>query len=218
MPTYPHGPRILKGAIVVISGGQPQPRTIALQYNPETVTRSLQPQVEGGDQGARSQAVRYIGAPIETYELEVSIDAVDALEQGESAAIQVGIYPQLALLELLVYPGSQQVLQNDALLATGALEIAPIVAPLTLFVWGPNRVLPIALTGLSVREELFDTNLNPIRATLTLNMRALSYSDLAPGTQGYHLFMAYQQAKEAMAAQGPVASSALTGVVPSRFF
>lgn len=218
MPTYPHGPRILKGAIVVISDAQPQPQMIALQYNPETVTRSLQPQVEGGDQGARSQIVRYIGAPVETIELEVSLDAVDALEQGESTAIQAGIYPQLALLELLIYPGSQQVLQNDALLATGVLEVAPMVAPLTLFVWGPNRVLPVALTSLSVREELFDTNLNPIRATLTLSMRALSYSDLAPGTRGYHLFLAYQQAKESMAAQGPIASNTLTGVMSRRFF
>jgi hypothetical protein len=218
MPTYPHGPRILKGAIVVISKSNPLPQTIALQYNPEMVTRSLQPQMEGGEQGARSQVVRYIGAPVETIELEVSLDAVDALEQGENTAIQAGIYPQLALLELLVYPGSQQVLQNDALLATGMLEIAPIVAPLTLFVWGPNRVLPIALTSLSIKEELFDTNLNPIRATLTLSMRALSYSDLAPGTQGYNLFLAYQQAKESMAAQGPVASSTLTGVTAGRFF
>lgn len=217
MPTYPHGPRILKGAIVVISETNPLPQTIALQYNPETVTRSLQPQVEGGDQGSRSQVVRYIGAPIETLELEVSLDAVDALEQGDNTAAQAGVYPQLALLELLVYPGSQQVLQNDALLATGILEIAPLVAPLTLFVWGPNRVLPVSLTSLSIKEELFDTNLNPIRATLTLNMRALSYSDLAPGTRGYNLFLAYQQAKESMAAQGPVASSTLTGVLPGRF-
>lgn len=218
MPTYPHGPRILKGALVVIDEANPLPQTIALQYNPETVIRSLQPQVGGGEQGARSQLVRYIGAPVETLELEVSLDAVDSLEQGDSTAIQAGIYPQLALLELLVYPRSQQVVQNSALLAAGMLEIAPVVAPLTLFVWGPNRVLPIALTSLSIREELFDTNLNPIRATLTLSMRALSYSDLAPGTRGYNLFLAYQQAKESMAAQGPLASSSLTGVASNRFF
>ena len=80
MPTYAHGPRILKGAIVAISETNPQPQTIAFLYNPETVKRSLQPQTAGGDQGERSQAVRYIGAPIETIELEVYIDAIDALE------------------------------------------------------------------------------------------------------------------------------------------
>lgn len=218
MPTYPYGPRILKGAIVIISETNPLPQTIALQYNPETVTRSLQPQVEGGEQGARSQAVRYIGAPLETFALEVSLDAMDALEQGDSTAIQAGIYPQLAQLELLAYPGSQQIVQNDALLASGTLEIAPLVAPLTLFVWGPNRVLPVSFTSLSISEELFDAHLNPLRATLTLSMRALSYSDLAPGTRGYHLFLAYQQSKESMAAQGHIGSSALTGVASNRFF
>lgn len=218
MPTYPHGPRILKGALVIISETNPQQQTIVLQYNPETVTRSLQPQVEGGEQGTRSQMVRYIGAPVETIELEVFLDATDALEQGNTTVIGTGIYPQLALLELLVYPGSQQVRQNDALLATGTLEIAPLVAPLTLFVWGPHRVLPVALTSLSIREELFDTNLNPLRATITLSMRALSYSDLAPGTRGYNLFLAYQQSKEALAAQNPTGTLASTGVAPSRFF
>jgi Contractile injection system tube protein len=218
MPTYPHGPKILKGAIVALSDTNPQPQTIAFQYNPETVKRSLQPQTVGGDQGERSQVVRYTGAPVETIELEVYIDAVDALEQGDSNAASAGIHPQLALLEMLAYPSSQQVIQNDNLLAMGMLEIAPLVAPLTLFVWGPNRVLPVRLTSLSISEELFDTNLNPIRATLSLSIRALSYSDLARDTRGYNLFLAYQQAKESMAAQGPQGSSAITGVDVSRFF
>ena len=216
MPTYPHGPRIFKGAIVAISETNPQPQTIAFLYNPETVKRSLQPQTSGGDQGERSQAVRYIGAPVETIELEIYIDAIDALEQAESIAVNAGIYPQLSLLELLAYPASQQVVQNDALLATGTLEIAPLVAPLTLFVWGPNRVLPVQISSLSISEELFDTNLNPIRATLSLSLRALSYSDLAPGTRGYNLFVAYQQTKELMATRGPL-NSGNTGVQSSRF-
>src|SRR5229473_3358064 len=108
MPTYPYGPRILKGALVVMSETNPMPQTIAFQYNPETLKRSLQPQVAGGEQGERSTVVRYIGAPTETIDLEVLLDAMDALEQGESAALNAGIYPQLALLELLAYPSSQQ--------------------------------------------------------------------------------------------------------------
>ena len=216
MPTYPHGPRILKGAIVTVSQTNPQPQTIAFLYNPEAVKRTLQPQISGGDQGERSQAMRYIGAPVETIELEIYIDAIDALEQGDSTAANAGIYPQLALLELLAYPSSQQVIQNDALLAIGTLEIAPLVAPLALFVWGPNRVLPVRITSLSISEEMFDSNLNPIRATLSLSLRALSYSDLAPGTKGYNLFLAYQQAKESMAVQG-LTNSGNTGVQSSRF-
>ena len=53
------------------------------------------------------------------------------------------------------------------------------MAPLTLFVWGPQRVLPVRLTELSVTEEAFDPQLNPIRAKVSLGLRVLTYNDLA---------------------------------------
>ena len=218
MPTYPHGPRLLKGAIVTIRELIPAPTLIAFQYNPEAVKRSLQPQMAGGEEGQRSQSVRYTGAPVETIELEVFIEATDQLEAGYPLATNVGIYPQLSLLETLVYPASQDVITNDALLALGTLEVAPLAAPLTLFVWGPNRVLPMRLNSLSISEELFDTNLNPIRATVSLSMRALSYSDLALTSKGYSLFLAYQMAKESMAALGLTNSTgSAIGVSNARF-
>ncbi|UCH58798.1 MAG: hypothetical protein JSV61_11335 [Anaerolineales bacterium] len=199
MSTYAHGPRLVKGAIIVIDPVSQQRQNIAFQYNPDTLKRSLQPQVLGGEQGQASQAVRFTGAPVETINLDVIIDATDQLEQGQTQAAQTGIYPQLATLELLLYPGSRQVTQNNSLLDQGTLEIGPYVAPLTLFSWGSNRVLPVSLTSFSINEEVFDSQLNPIRATLSLGLRALSYSDLDPGHPGYNLFLAYQQAKEAMA-------------------
>ncbi len=211
MPTYPHGPRLLKGAIVTVSNFGSQ-TTIAFQYNPETVKRSLQPQMAGGDEGQRSQVVRYTDAPVETIDVEIMIDASDQLEQGDPGTLQAGIYPQLSLLELLTYPSSQQVILNTALLETGTLEVAPLSAPLALFMWGPNRVLPVRLNTLSISEELFDPNLNPLRATVSLNMRALSYSDLAPLSQGYNLFLAYQQTKEAMAMQALSRSTSIAGI------
>ncbi len=202
MPTYLHAPRLLKGAIVAIDLATSQRSAIVFQYNPETLSRSLQPQMAGGEQGQRSPVVRYTGAPVETVTLDVMIDATDQLEVGDAQAASMGIYPQLTALEMLLYPQSQQVIQNSQALSQGNLEIAPYIAPLTLFIWGGNRVLPVLLTGLNSREELFDTHLNPIRATVTLNMRALSYSDLDSSHKGYHLFLAYQQAKEVMARRG----------------
>lgn len=213
MPTYSHGPRILKGAIVAIDPNTRQPATVAFQYNPETVRRSLQPQTAGGEQGQRSLAVRFTGAPLETIDLEIQIDCVDPLESGDAAATANGIYPQLSLLELLAYPTSQQVIQNNALLATGTLEIAPLTAPLALFIWGPNRVLPVRIQTVTIAEELFDPQLNPVRATVSLSLRALSYSDLDASTQGYNLFLAYQQTKEAMSRQAAAGNpNGVTGV------
>ncbi len=201
MPTTPRSPRFLKGAIVAIDTATRNRNTVVFQYNPESLSRALQPQTVGG-QGESSREVRFTGAPVETINLEVMIDATDQLEAGEARARQMGIQPQLTALEMLLYPTSAQVTQNQKLLAQGCIEIGPYIAPLTLFIWGRNRVLPVCLTSLSSREELFDSNLNPLRATVGLGLRALSYSDLDPSHRGYHLFLAYQQAKEAMARQG----------------
>lgn len=202
MPSSPRSPRFLKGAIVAIDTATQQRNTIVFQYNPESLSRSLQPQTVGGENGQSSQEVRFVGAPVETINLEVMIDATDQLEADDPKARKLGIQPQLTALEMLLYPTSTQVVQNQKLLAQGSIEIGPYLAPLTLFIFGRNRVLPVNLTGYSSREELFDTSLNPIRSTVSLSMRALSYSDLDPSHQGYHLFLAYQQAKETMARQG----------------
>jgi hypothetical protein len=217
MPTYSQGPRLLKGAIVAIDPAASGRSTIVFQYNPETLKRSLEPQLAGGQGGGSSLAVRYTGAPVETIDLEVTIDAVDQLEAGQSAAAETGIHSQLAALETLLYPHSDQVEQNSRLLDQGSLELSPYVAPLTLFIWGGNRVLPVSLTRYSINEELFDNHLNPIRATVTLGLRALSYSDVDKSHPAYHLFLAYQQTKEKMARQGLTSSpNELVGVDVSR--
>ena len=72
-------------------------------------------------------------------------------------------------------------------------------APLTLFVWSKKRILPVRLTELSITEEAFDTNLNPIRAKVSLGMRVLSVDDLGFDHKGGNLYMAYHQTKESLA-------------------
>jgi len=123
----------------------------------------------------------------------------DQLEKEESNAVQIGIYPQLSALEMLIYPKSSVVIANSVLLAAGTIEVIPPVAPLTLFTWGPNRVLPVRLTDFTITEEAHDVNLNPIRAKVSLSLQVLSYSDLSLTHPGYHLFLAHQRVKETMA-------------------
>jgi hypothetical protein len=88
------------------------------------------------------------------------------------------------------------------LLNFGIIEVIPQEAPLTVFVWGSKRVVPVRLTDLSITEEAFDPNLNPIRAKASLSLRVLTYQDLGLLTPGGALFMAHQMAKEAMATIG----------------
>jgi hypothetical protein len=202
MSTFPNSPHVLKGGIVLLdsTSGAVQ-RIITLQYNPDTLTRSLQVQAVDQASKNRSQALRLIGPPVETFKLDAEIDATDQLEfpDQNQAAAQVGIYPQLAALETIIYPPSSQLLNNNSLAQSGVLEIAPMEAPLTLFVWSKNRVVPVRITDFSVTEEAFDVSLNPIRAKVSLGMRVLSIDDLGFDEKGGNLFMVYQQQKERLA-------------------
>jgi hypothetical protein len=201
MTTVPRGPRTLKGAILGIDPFNPLASVIIFQYNPDTLTRTLEPQM-GGEGGDRSEALRLKGAPAETIKLDVEIDATDQLEAGNGLTEDLGIYPQLSALEMLVYPKSALVIANTVLLAIGTIEVIPPMAPLTLFVWGPKRAVPVKLKEFSIVEEAYDNALNPIRAKVTLGLRVLNYSDLPLSHPGYGLFLAHQVAKEAMATIG----------------
>lgn len=200
MPSSPISPRILKGGIVLLDPATSKTRIIPLQYNPETISRSLQVQ-SAGEGGNRSEALRLSGPPVETYNLEVAIDATDQLEAGDRSSLENGIQPMLATLETIVYPKSTQLASNDKLAQNGAIEILPVEAPLTLFVWSKNRVVPVRITEFSIVEEAFDTNLNPIRATITLGMRVLNIDDFGYGHKGSSLFMVYQKEKEKLSAK-----------------
>lgn len=206
MTSFPGSPRLMKGAIVGIDLLNPLASIVVFQYNPETLTRTLTPQMASGDESDRSEALRLKGPPVETINLDVEIDATDQLERAEATAVGMGIYPQLSALEMLVYPKSALVIANTVLLALGTIEIIPPEAPLTLFIWGPKRVLPVRLTNFSITEQAHDANLNPIQAKVTLGLRVLSYSDLPLTNPGYALFLAHQVIKETMAVIGSGAS------------
>jgi hypothetical protein len=206
MPASPITPRLLKGALISLNLPDPTPSVIPFQYNPETLTRSLEAQTAGGEGADRSEALRLKGAPVETIKLDVELDATDQLELGDPTATSTGIYPQLSALEMLIYPASAVVIANTILLALGTIEVLPPSGPFTLFVWGPKRVLPVRVQEFSITEEAYDTNLNPIRAKVSLGLRVLSYNDLPVTNPGYHLFLAHQVVKETLAKIGTVNS------------
>lgn len=212
MATYLNSPRLLKGAIVSIDVDNPLASVIVFQYNPDTLTRTLTAQMVGGAEGGKAEPLRLKGAPVETFKLDVEIDATDQLEKAEEKAISMGIYPQLSALEMLIYPKSAWVIANAALLAAGTIEVIPPVAPLTLFIWGSKRVLPVRITDFNITEEAYDVNLNPIRAKVSLGLRVLSYNDLPLNHPGYSIFLAHQMVKESMAALGSTSDlGAVTG-------
>ena len=214
MTSFPGSPRLLKGGLVLLDPESGAVRgAIALQYNPETLSRSFQIQAIGAD-GDRSQALRIKGPAVESYKLDVVVNAIDQLEfPGQHPnAVTFGIQPQLALLESLIQPPSARLLANNALAQSGALEIVPMQAPLTVLVWSTARVVPVRVTELSVTEEAFDPALNPIQAKVSLGLRVLSVDDLGFQHKGGSLFMAYLQQKEQLAARSPAAALSAFGI------
>jgi hypothetical protein len=208
-------PRVLKGGIVLVDAASGRVlRIIALQYNSDSITRSLQVQAAGGEGGHRSEPMRFKGPAIETFKLDAEIDAADQLEFPDEhrAAVEHGIQPQLAAMEALAYPSSEQLANVDRQAASGTLEIAPMEAPLALFVWGRSRIVPVRLTDFSITEEAFDPALNPIRAKVSLGLRVLSVDDLGFAHKGGSLFMAYLQSREQLAAKAPGGTLATLGI------
>jgi hypothetical protein len=214
--------RTQRGALVGVDQANPLGRLVVFQYNPDQMTRHLRARsADGGGQGgARDEALRLTGAPIETISLRVEVDAADVVGPEELVASAVGVYPQLSALELLLYPKSSTLIADSALALLGTIEMVPAEAPLTLLVWGPRRVLPVRLTGFSVTEQAYDADLNPIRAGVDLELRVLSYSDLPPTSLGYNLFLAHQVGKEVLAKVGGAAGigrfgPGLAGALPT---
>ena len=213
MSSFPGSPKLLRGGLVLIDPTTGAVlRIIALQYNPDTLTRSLQIKGVTGETGDHLEALRLKGPPVETIKVEAEIDATDQLEASDPQTIQSGLHPQLAALETIVYPTSAHLNANNSEASSGSIEIAPEMAPLPLFVFGPKRIVPIRITELSITEEAFDTTLNPIRAKVSLGMRVLSVDDLGFDAKGGGLFMTYLQAKEQLAQQSRGASFAALGI------
>jgi hypothetical protein len=215
MTGYSNSPRILKGGIVLLDAESGQVlRIISLQYNPEKMTRSMQVQAAGGESGNRSEAMRFKGPAIETFKLEADIDAADQLEFPDQhrSVVENGVQPQVAILESLVNPTSGQLFDRNSMSQSGMLEIAPMEEPLTLFVWGKNRIVPVRVTDFSVTEEAFDPSLNPILAKVSIGMRVLSVDDLGFAHKGGSLFMSYLQAKERLASKAQAGSFSSLGI------
>jgi hypothetical protein len=213
MTGFPGSPRLLKGGLVLMDATTSTvQRIIVLQYNSESVSRTLQIQGVGPDSGDRSELLRLKGPPVETWKVDAELDATDQLEIADATATDVGLQAQLAALETIVYPTSTQLQNQNSQAQSGTLEVAAMEAPLSLFVWSRQRIMPVRLTEFSITEEAFDPNLNPIRAKVSLGMRVLNVNDTGFANKAGGLFMTYLQNKEQLARRSPNAVFSVLGI------
>jgi hypothetical protein len=207
-------PRLIKGGIVVADPvSLAVRRVITLQYNPETVTRTMTVQGMAAS-GERSEALRLTGPATESIKVDAELDATDQLEHPDKNAttLDVGLHPQIAVLEALINPAVNDLVAENAQAALGIIEIAPAQAPLTLFVWSAQRIVPVRITEFSVVEDGFDERLNPIRAKVTLGMRVLSVDDLGYSHPGGTVYLGHLRRKEGLAARARSADLKALGI------
>ena len=216
MSAFANSPRLVRGGIVTMDPDTSAVQSIiALQYNPDTLTRTLQIQaVQGGQDGVRVDALRLRGPAVETIKLEAELDATDQLEfpNQNPNAVKYGLHPQLAQLEMLVNPSVETLESDDSMANAGTLEIIPLEQPLTLFVWSKSRVVPVRLTDFSITEEAFDPNLNPIRAKISLGLRVLSIDDLGFQHPGGRIYVTYLTNKEQLASMAANVAISVLGL------
>lgn len=136
MPTgYSQTPRLLKGALIYFGAPMliPVPNIIVFQYNPESMTRTLEPwkQIElpeitlrkGEKLEENLEYQKYMKAlaslaqpydPEESFSLALELDASDALETPEKhpVALLTGIADRLAAIEMLMYPPGDSLAGN----------------------------------------------------------------------------------------------------------
>jgi hypothetical protein len=195
---------VLKGALVEFMPTflpVPLPNVIVFQYNPETMTHTWtqpMPATTVGTEQGNPLAVK--GMPGEAFSFTIAMDANDEIADGSAPTAALakasGIYSRLAALEMLLYPtGPAQSGLTGAVTAaiqsglagtsSGATRTVPqSIMPVTLFIWGPGRIVPVRITQLTITEKLYDTLLNPTHAEAQVSLRVLTPAELDAAAKG----------------------------------
>jgi hypothetical protein len=172
-------PQVQKGAFVQYKStfSSNPDRTIKFLYNPEELSRKLNPSVEEITKKGSKEPLKIAYPPEEEISLKIILDATNYLETGEKNIY--GIAPELSVLELLLYPIDMEDLHPAYMKKKkGSVKITPVEIPLVLFTWGEKRALPVNITSLSITEKAFDINLNPVRAEVDVSMKVLTWKEL----------------------------------------
>jgi hypothetical protein len=183
----PQSPALLKGALIALTDTPliPIPSVIPFQYNPATLSRSIEPYApddeKAGERGAAAGRAQP-GPPTETISLPLELDATDFLEDpGKHPVGSIfGVASPIASIEKMLYPmgdllGALIGAIGD-LLGLGGGHASPVPrseVPVVLFFWGPSRIVPVRVTSLKIDEQGHTPILYPTLATVTVSMKVL---------------------------------------------
>ncbi|HSZ60726.1 MAG TPA: hypothetical protein VK828_02955 [Terriglobales bacterium] len=197
--------KYLRGAFVQMTPGftLPIPNVILFQYNPESLTHTWQPAAPDMTPYPTASAKAHVnplaveGLPGESFSFNLAMDANDMIADGGSSVVAAaaaglatatGIYSRLCALEMLLYPtgsfpssglvGTITAAATNAATGTtsgAAKKVPQFILPTVLFIWGPARILPVRVTGLTITETLYDALLlNPTHAEAQVSLQVLT--------------------------------------------
>ena len=203
----------------------PIPNAVIFQFNPETITRTLSipPRAVNATQRETSQA----GEPAyERFTVNASFSAADQHNSSNPVGLLYGVGPQLAALEAMVFPvQTPGGVLGAAVDAIGSLlgsrgpgptqQVPRVQTPRILFIWGLNRILPVIIESMTITEQIYDGNLNPMEAQVAIGLAVITPCDCCGDTIGQGA-LAYTQMMSDTMATVNLASSAMlvTHLIP----
>jgi hypothetical protein len=197
---------VLKGALISFSAlgaaadMTSSPNVIVFQFNPETISHDWTEATTGAsgtDPRMNFSPLATSGVPSERFSFTLILDSDEQIADTRLDPIPVGlanlygVYAQLSALEMLQFPvtsaasalvGQVSAAASAAGLGQSACQSTSVPiseVPVVLFVWGPQRIVPVRVTGLSVKETLYDVLLNPTHAEVEVSLTVLTPDELA---------------------------------------
>lgn len=180
---YKGSPKVMPGAFVQLIEDiiGVIPNIVTFQFNPESITRGLEPwnpfEVDEAGRAAQAPMVQPFN-PQEKFSFTLEYHAADGMETGNPLAIGFGVAAQIAALQKLVQP--TQGLLGDMVASATALAGNPSplperpTVPITLLILGPGTIYPVRITSISVEEKEFNPLLYPIYASISLEVTVLT--------------------------------------------
>jgi hypothetical protein len=183
------GLRYQRGAFVAFEpqGYPDRRRVIPFRFNPESISRSVSLEVgqnRPGTEGAATQSAPAAssasaadpaaGTLKETLSVAIRLDFADREESVSGLDPDLGIAPEIAAIEELLYPAETSAdASSDGTEPVKAAKARPTV----LFVWGRHRVLPVRIASLKIDESVFNASLHPVRAEIEASLEVLGEAD-----------------------------------------
>ena len=164
------------------------PLVISFEFNPETISRTRTMQITSGElPGSRGgygfttpfdtkRASQGVDPGIETFSIDILLDATDRMDQDDVVAATFGVQPEIDTLRTMIEPkiqgdGGLQILASLGAGGARAFDHTEFASVL-LFIWG-LRILPVFVTSLKFEEQAHLPSLWPYRAKASITMQII---------------------------------------------